>query len=114
MIKSLRHVGLVVSDMDRAIRFYEKLGCEVISREAESWVSDNQKHPAFLEVCKMTNNVELITGFWKHHVAFTVNEFPDLDDEQLPYSIMWQMNKPGVKFITDPDGNVIELVKGEK
>jgi len=112
MILNLRHVGIVVSDMDRAIRFYQKLGCKVISRVNEKWdIYD-------LDVCKMTNNIELIKGDWRRHTAFTVDYLGPtafvMEGEELPYSVMWKMKKPGVRFITDPDGNVIELVKEDK
>lgn len=100
MIKNLRHVGIVVSDMDRAIRFYGSLGCNVISRCHETW---GRKR---IEVCKMTHNIELIKGFWERHTAFTVD---NLDG----FNVVLR-KKPGVKFIEDPFGNVIELVKEDK
>ena len=99
MIKNLRHVGLVVSDMDRAIKFYQKLGLKIISKNEEHW------GPKWIKVCKMTHGLELIEGVWVWHVAFEVDSMED-----------WRMcdlyaRKDGVKFIKDPDGNVIELVK---
>ena len=113
MIKNLRHVGLVVSDMDRAIKFYQKLGLEIISKAEEHW------GPKWIKVCKMTHGLELIEGEWQGHVAFSVDYLEPaafvMEGEELPYSpeVMWNMKKPGVRFITDPDGNVIELVKEE-
>ena len=100
MILNLRHVGIVVSDMDRAIRFYGSLGCQVIMRHPETW--DNAR----IEVCKMTHNVELIQGKWYNHMAFTV-------DNLEGFNVMLTQ-KPDVKFIQDPWGNVIELVKEDK
>lgn len=102
MIKNLRHVGLVVSDMARAIRWYRKhLGCEIISHCVEHWRDKR------LDICKMTNNIELIMGDWVNHVAFTVVEH----DPNL-----WEIfaEKKEVRFIKDPDGNVIELVKEDE
>ncbi len=100
MIKNLRHVGLVVSDMDRAIKFYQGLGFKVISRGIETWSN------RLIEVCKMTHGLELIKGKWFHHVAFSVDEIPE--------SMSFVYNKLGVRFTTDPDGNVIELVKEDE
>jgi len=108
MILNLRHVGIVVSDMDRAIRFYQKLGCNIISRGPEAW------RDITIDVCKMTHKIELICGDWKSHVAFKVDAWPDIDGEGLPYSKFWLMTKHGVRFITDPDGNIIEFVKEDK
>lgn len=101
MIKNLRHVGLVVSDMDRAIKFYGSLGCKVIMRSSETWGNSR------IEVCKMTNKVELIRGTWKNHVAFTVD---NLDG----FNAIPAFEKPGVKFIFDPFKNIIELVKEDE
>lgn len=102
MIKNLRHVGLVVSDMARAIRWYRKLGCRVIRNSTEEWGGKK------LQVYKMTNNIELIKGMWVKHAAFTVDSMEDCR--------IWDTyaRKDGVIFVRDPDGNVIELVKEEK
>ena len=99
MIKNLRHVGLVVSDMYRAIKFYQGLGFKVISRANETWGHN------VIEVCKMTHNLELVKGRWLEHVAVGVKDFNVVDS--------WEAygQKDNVKFIRDPDHNVIELVK---
>lgn len=99
MILNLRHVGLVVPDMDKGIRFYGSLGCKVIARSHETWGNSR------IEVCKMTNKVELIKGTWKNHVAFTVDNLEGFDAIH---------EKQGVKFIFDPFYNVIELVKEDE
>ena len=108
MIKNLRHVGLVVSDMDRAIKFYQGLGCKVINRCTEDWGLLN------LEVCKMTHNIELIKGEEiKNHAAFLVDNWDGLGNRFLT----WKERKTKshwTMFTEDPDGNVIELVKEEK
>ena len=38
MIKGIRHTGIVVRDLDRAVRFYEGLGFSMWIREVENGV----------------------------------------------------------------------------
>ena len=66
MIATLRHVGILVKDLEKAKQMYLSLGFREIERER-------------LEVIKMCdvsgNTIELVKGNWKPHVA--VNWYSD-------------------------------------
>jgi len=65
---TLRHVGMLVKDLDMAIEIYQQLGFVAVSREN-------------LEVVKMRDKkgqtIELVKGNWNPHIAVDWYEDPD-------------------------------------
>ena len=47
MVTNLRHVGLVVNDLDKLILFYNKLGFKVVDRKKEegSYIEKQYNYP---------------------------------------------------------------------
>jgi len=100
---SLRHVGIVVSNLERSKAFYEEMGFLLWRWQREKW-QDRE-----LEVMKLMADdggvIELIEKPWRPHVAITV---PNID--------RWENNvldTNGIAYyLQDPDGNWLELVEG--
>jgi len=101
----LRHAGIPVKNLERAIEFYKNLGFRMVTYSQERW-------PRALEVVKMAapgekSCIELVqahAGIWYPHVAVSV---PEID--------RWvgqvQFFKEPAYFILDPDKNFVELVE---
>ena len=111
MIKSIRHVGIRVRNMDKMIEFYTGIGLTLKSRTVEYW-GDIE-----LEVAKLAtiNNrvLELIKAksWWpKNHIAFKVDEMPIFPLVEITLE---GPSKIGVRYLRDPEDNWIELVLKE-
>ncbi len=86
---SIRHFGLVVKDLKRAIRWWSQLGFQVKVVSEEEW-SERR-----LKIAKL----ELIEGDWRPHLALT---FRLLRYQVRPWGI--------VLFVEDSEGNEVEMV----
>lgn len=108
----MRHVGLIVKNMDREIDWFQRLGYKVVVHRNEEWAHRK------LEVVKMQRDsddtmVELVypvVGEWSPHFCIQVSSFP-----QSPV-VVRQLGEPydddiEVGFAVSPNGHVVELVK---
>ena len=105
MIEYIRHVGITVEDLNRAIKFYQQLGFKLETTVVENWDGIS------LRIAKMSlpghaTMLELVNGTWPNHFSIQVPQ----DFITAQYQIT--MRKNNVVFIKDLDGNDIELVKG--
>jgi len=114
------HIGLIVSDLQRAAEFYEQiLGLSRTPRPVLGfdglWFGlegDQQIHLMLLDspyaACKKPEH-----GGRDNHIALHTHDFDvihqRLDAAHIPYT----MSKSGriALFCRDPDGNTIELIK---
>ena len=105
MKKGIRHTGIVVEDLDVAIKFYEGLGMGIENRSEEDW---DGKH---LKIAKMIDydeqRLELVQGDWYNHVAYTVETFTFFG-KVLHHRVK---HPHEIAFVKDFDNNVIELVR---
>jgi len=134
----VRHTGIVVTDMTKAVRFYrDLLELRLVYWQTESGeqLDDALGHRgARIEVVKLEDSeggiIELlnwefprgrkrsnkINDFGITHVAFTVSNldtFYEETKEEVLYNCVPQTFPNGFKmvFCQDPDGNHIELVQ---
>ena len=140
-MKAIRHTGIVVSDLERALQFYvELLGLKVTTRKDESGEFIDKilgLKSVTVTTVKMAagdgNLIELLyyhsypkktvgsreiceTGF--SHIAFTVEnadaEYERLSKAGVPFNSPPQKSPDGyakVTFCRDSEGNLIELVE---
>ena len=119
--KALDHVGLVVTDMDRSLRFYEALGLELLRRKGPSGdgvstavlkIGDQEinvfSDPAFIPACK---------GERIHHFCIAMETAGIAD-------LIAALGRAGIEiakgpierrdgtslFVSDPDGIRVELI----
>lgn len=123
MIKKLEHVGIIVTDMDKSLAFYQKV-FNLVLRHREQL--NNTVELAFLHHPTQPDvEVELISGKIAehvegkvHHVAFRVENIEDellrlkalgveLTDEK-PRLVMGDVK---IAFLKGPDGEILELVE---
>jgi len=140
-VKAIRHTGIVVSNLDQALRFYvDLLGLKVTRRMDESGkYLDNisaLKNVMVTTVKMAAEDGNLIELLYYHspprktavdreicqtgisHIAFTVQdvdaEYERLSKAGVPFNSSPQQSPDGyakVAFCRDPDGNFIELVE---
>lgn len=140
-MKAIRHIGIVVSDLEKALHFYQDLlGLKVVNKMVESGncidkISGlkNVKVTTIKLAAGDGNLVELLC-YHSHkreivfkkdiceigvsHVAFTVEnldaEYKRLLRAGVKFNAPPQISPDGyakVTFCSDPDGNFIELVE---
>lgn len=107
MQSRLRHVGIVVENLERMKRFYQELGFSVDDRavQHEQW---GDRH---IDVVKLLDpdggcGIELISGRWDSHISLNVHKLPNHGVGPWKYA-----DDVAVVFIQDPEGNWIEFVK---
>lgn len=140
-MKAIRHTGIVVSDLERALHFYvELLGLKVTKRMDESGeYIDNisgLKNVMVTTVKMAAEDGNLIELLYYHshprkparsreiyetgisHIAFTVGnvdaEYERLSKAGVQFNSLPQKSPDGyakVTFCRDPDGTLIELVE---
>lgn len=140
-MKAIRHTGIVVSDLERALHFYvELLGLKVIKRMDESGEYIDKilglKNVMVTTVKIAAEDGNLIELLYYHshprkpagsreicetgisHIAFTVEnvdaEYERLSKAGVPFNSPPQKSPDGsakVTFFTDPEGNLIELTE---
>ena len=140
-MKAIRHIGIVVRDIDKALHFYrDLLGLNIVKNmnEQDPYIDTILNlHGVSVRTVKMAANdgnlVELL-HFKSHlavtekqkeiysvgcsHVAFTVEnideEYKRLRNENVIFNSLPQYSPDGyakVAFCKDPDGTSIELVE---
>ena len=140
MIKEVRHIGIVVTNMENSLKFYrDQLGLKIIKDMDEqgnyldNMLSLNDVHVRTVKLSANENTtlVELLE-FESHndnkirnfytigasHVAFTVDDieklYVDLSEKNIKFNAIPQKSPDGlvkVTFCKDPDGTPIELVE---
>ena len=140
-MKAIRHIGIVVRDIDKALHFYrDLLGLNIVKdmNELDPYIDRILNlHDVSVRTVKMAaddgNLIELL-HFKSHvaviekqrkiysvgcsHVAFTVEnldeEYKRLRNEDIIFNSLPQYSPDGyakVAFCNDPDGTSIELVE---
>lgn len=119
-IGNLLHASVIVSDTQRALRFYrELLGLqEAVDRPdlgyPGAWliVGDQQLH--LLEL----PNPDPVSGRPAHggrdrHIALAVSNLQELRQRLDAHGVVYTLSKSGraAMFIRDPDGNALELIE---
>jgi len=140
-VKAIRHTGIVVSDLERALHFYvELLGLKVMKRMDESgeYIGNisGSKNVMVTTVKMAAEDGNLIELLYYHshtqkparvreicetgisHIAFTVEnvdaEYERLSKAGVQFNSLPQRSPDGyakVTFCRDPDGTLIELVE---
>lgn len=139
-MRAVRHVGIVVSDLERSLRFYEKLlGLKVVKRAEEvgEFIDKvcglDKTRLITVKLAADDGSLVEILSFNSHavkkierqiydigvsHVAFTVNdidrEYSKLCREGIKFISPPSLSPDGlakVAFCKDPDGVYIELVE---
>lgn len=104
MIKKISHIGIAVKDLEKSIRFYEKLGLEL---EAIETMKSQKVKVAFLpigdiriELLEATSEHSTIAKYIEkrgegvHHIAFGTNDLQDRLDEIAANGIRLIDKKP--------------------
>mgnify|MGYP001381742247 FL=1 len=140
MIKEVRHIGIVVTNMENSLKFYrDQLGLKIIKDMDEQGnyldnmlsLNDVRVRTVKLSANENTTLVELLE-FESHndnkirnfytigasHVAFTVDDieklYVNLSEKNIKFNAIPQKSPDGlvkVTFCKDPDGTPIELVE---
>ena len=140
MIKEVRHIGIVVTNMENSLKFYrDQLGLKIIKDMDEQGnyldnmlsLNDVRVRTVKLSANENTTLVELLE-FESHndnkirnfytigtsHVAFTDDDieklYVDLSEKNIKFNAIPQKSPDGlvkVTFCKDPDGTPIELVE---
>lgn len=109
MIAKLRHAGIVVKDLKKAEKFYNRLGFSRLRAiQLETW---NRKKLKILKLSDGDDIIELIQGDWRPHLAFTLT-YGDMD--KMKDACFYKREKNGLKiyYLEDPSGNYVEVVDG--
>lgn len=119
-ITSINHVSLLVSDTQRALRFYcDLLGLRVDTSRPElgypgAWlkVGDGQIHLLELAV-PADDSTAPVHGGRDRHVALNVTDLKALMLALETVDVSYTTSRSGRRalFCRDPDGNAIELVE---
>lgn len=104
MVKKISHIGIAVKDLEKSIRFYEKLGLEL---EAIETMKSQKVKVAFLpigdvriELLEATSEHSTIAKYIEkrgegvHHIAFGTNDLQDRLDEIAANGIRLIDKKP--------------------
>ncbi len=139
-MRCVRHVGIVVRDLEPAIRFYQELlGLVVVQRQEEAGpyldavlgLNNARATTVKMSAAEGPTLVELLK-FHSHpdnrpaahpynlgptHVAFTVDDlrqdYDRLREQGIQFTVPPEPSPDGslVTFCRDPEGNLIELVE---
>ena len=110
----IRHTAIPVKNMELAIEFYKILGFHLFYERWEKW-KGNRVH-----VVKLKNGrngiLELIEGSWPiQHFALTVDCVEEASKKLQAQGAYLEAGKEtslvSVQFLTDPSGNLVELVE---
>jgi catechol 2,3-dioxygenase-like lactoylglutathione lyase family enzyme len=140
-VVSLRHAGIVVTDLNKALHFYrDLLGLRIIrSMEEAGAYLDNMlgldnvrvttvklaavEGPTLVELLKFGSHVDTVGSRTAYtpgptHIAFTVEDldvvYARLTQNGVPFNAPPQLSPDGyakVTFCHDPDGTLVELVQ---
>jgi len=112
----IRHTGIVVKNLKKEIKFYEKFGLKILKEDLEKgeFISTILGNEVEVKTCKLTEQIELlqyIKGHGENHIAFTIDNEDDF--KKLKLISKPQISPDGkvkVAFGYDPEHNLIELV----
>lgn len=112
MILKLRHVGLKVTNIEKSVKFYTKMGMVVIKNLREIWSGQ----PIHIVKMKAADGsmLELIKADeWPEtHFAVEVDTlFPALSGMGESITKKRETSEASVLYVNDPDGHSIELVR---
>ena len=120
----LRHIGIVVHDLEKSLEFYEdllELDIKNQMIEEGKFISTILGNKVKVKTCKLTENIELLEyleGRHKNHIAFTTHnldrEYKLLKGLGIEFISEPQISpdrRAKVVFCYDPEGNLIELVE---
>lgn len=115
VIENLDHIGITVSDLDRAIEFYsDTFDFEVVERASNS-------NEAYIKVGDILIKLTELKDYKapensKSHICFYIDEedfddaLDELQDKNIPIVFGPENIRKGrLVVFTDPDGNKIEL-----
>jgi len=117
---NIAHIGLLVSDLRRAAKFYERiLGLKRIARPALSFdgiwfgLEDGQQIHLMLLNNPYADCDKPEHGGRDHHAALQTHDFDIIRQRLDAANISYTTSKSGraALFCRDPDGNTIELIK---
>lgn len=141
MVNNLRHIGLVVDDLDKLIQFYSKLGFKVFARSIEKdiYIQNLVKiKNTKLEWVKMKLNDNSVLELLKYHSPASDYEKSLQESNRMSWShislttdsivnTIKTINKNGGKadknyhfspdgkvkvlYCHDPEGNILEIVE---
>lgn len=139
MIRGVDHVGITVSDLNRAIDFYKNvLGLEVGERwefESDATLGSSMRLPRKVAFIKVDDSrLELLdhaertkarpeglpgTTVGIHHIAFAVDGIHDYASALQKKGIRFNTGPVDIKdltvaFLEDPDGNMLELCETKR
>jgi glyoxylase I family protein len=120
MISNFLHAALLVTDLDRAHRFYgELLGLPVAERNLKFpgiWyqIGDYQLH-LMVEPAKLDDQINQEKWGRNRHLAFAVENLASVTAKLQAAGYACQASASGraALFVHDPDGNIIELGQAE-
>ena len=113
------HIGLLVSDLDRAAAFYEQiLGLQRAARPQLNFdgiwyaLDDGQQIHLMLLDNPYAACDKPVHGGRDHHIALHTDEFDGIQQRLDAAGIACTMSKSGriALFCRDPDGNTLELI----
>ncbi len=120
MIKSIAHVGFLVSDTERALVFYrDVLGLSVDTARPDlgypgAWLGMSEQQIHLLEL----PNPDPIEGRPEHggrdrHAAFNISDIESLIVALEKNGITYTRSRSGrnALFCRDPDGNALEFIE---
>jgi len=141
MVTNLRHVGLVVNDLDKLILFYNKLGFKVVDRKKEEgsyieklvkikavkleWVKMKLKDNSILELlkyhspsAKFEKKVQESNRISWSHISLTSNSIVDTIKKINQFGgnadkeyLFSPDGNVKVIYCHDPEGNILEIVE---
>ena len=119
MITSIHHASLIISDLETSRAFYEGvLGMEIDESRPDLgfnglWfkIGNQQIHLLLLDNPDPVNGRPLHGGR-DRHVAFSVDDFDELNECLDKAEIVYTLSRSGRKalFCRDPDGNALEFI----
>lgn len=123
MIKRLEHVGILVTDMEKSLSFYQEV-FDLVLRHREH-LNDTVELAFLHHPSQADMEVELVSGRTVehsegkvHHVAFRVENIEDelLRLKELGIALVDEkprvvMESVKIAFLKGPDGEILELVE---
>jgi len=119
MIKGIHHVSILISDVNRSIRFYTGiLDLTVSDQRPElgfdgAWftIGDQQIHLIQTEAVSRMEQADVRCGR-DRHIAFRVDDINRLIEKLDDAGIQFERSRSGrpALFCRDPDGNALEFI----
>ena len=128
MVSMIEHIGIIVEDIDRTIKFYEKLGFKLLGPPRDRPTGSGKvcflkKGHTMYEVFSPPREGQTVGV---DHIAYTVDNIEKVYEELSKEGYQFTRGKDGAPskinqmpapmarkllFLTDPDGLVIQLVE---